>query len=204
LIKCVFWSLKSLFPLRFYFSRKKNNYIPAFKRVYERSVILEYFSRIFRIFTRVSLSCTKFFTLFQDVSKSLRERRNGVISRYNTRDTILLSWSALSVAKIAFSHLSKEIKKKERSDDLPLRVYFITCRLYMATPRALVILGLFLNLAAWNLSQSIFLCFCSPLQLYTCKGSRKDSSRQTMLAGSVQANYTHKSSWKMVPHEDKG
>lgn len=107
--------------------------------------------------------------------------------RYNARD--LLSRSASSVAKIAFSHLSRGIKKEERSrrpSDM-LRVYYLS--IIRDHPQSPCHSDPLSDLAAWDLSRFIFLCFCSPLRVYTCKGSRNAHSRQTMLAGSVQVGY---------------
>lgn len=75
-----------------------------------------------------------------------------------------------------FSPGERDKKKRNdrgRSFDISSLLYFLS--IICGHPQSsLVILGLLSGLAAWDLSQSIFLCFYSPLWLYTCKGSRKD------------------------------
>lgn len=141
-----------------FISHEKSNCFLAFKRVHKHSVILEYFSRVFRIFTRVFPPRTKFsISCFKTrVNRCGNETRLVIYEVQCSKSLVLIYY----VAKITLSHLPREIKKERKKERSNVSIVcFITYRLYTAASR---VLGPLSSLAAWDLSQSIFLCFCSP------------------------------------------
>lgn len=126
------------FHFVFFFHEKSNYFLAFLKRVHEHSVILEYFSCVFRIFTRVFLPRTKFSTLFRNASKPLREWNGACNLRGTMRSRSLVLICSLCRQARLFSPAERD-KKKEWSGDLSTYLAcFISCRLYVATPRVLL------------------------------------------------------------------